>query len=404
MDGRWTGSPRARPGGPARPGPARPCAPRRGRRRSAACGSPAYDAASGKSWDSPPAPCTWIALSRISWTTFGVAILIAWISVCAPRLPTVSISQAVLSTSSRSCSTATRDSAIQSRTTPCSASGLPKATRPSARSHISSMARSATPIARMQWWIRPGPSRAWAMAKPVALLADQVRRRHPDVLEARARRGRRARGRRTRSTVIGRDRPSSPGVSRGTRIIDCCRCRAAVRVGLAHHDEDLALGVHRAGDPPLAAVERRTRRRRARCGSRCWWRRRRRRRARSSRTPSGSRPSSSGVEPALLLLGRAEHRQHLHVAGVRRGAVQRRAARGGRLRPVISASGAYCRLVSPAPRSPCSPGRKRFHSPRRRASARSSCEHRDRSSRPRGPRAPPAARGTPARPGRRGRP
>jgi len=22
------------------------------------------------------------------------------------------------------------------------------------------------PISRMQWWIRPGPSRAWAMAKP----------------------------------------------------------------------------------------------------------------------------------------------------------------------------------------------------------------------------------------------
>ena len=22
------------------------------------------------------------------------------------------------------------------------------------------------PIARMQWWMRPGPSRAWAIAKP----------------------------------------------------------------------------------------------------------------------------------------------------------------------------------------------------------------------------------------------
>ena len=40
-----------------------------------------------------------------------------------------------------------------------------------------------------------------------------------------------------------------------------------------------------------------------------------------------------------------------------------------RLRPMISASGAYCRLVSPAP---CSPGRNRFHRPRARASARSS--------------------------------
>ena len=33
------------------------------------------------------------------------------------------------------------------------------------------------------------------------------------------------------------------------------------------------------------------------------------------------------------------------------------------LRPVISASGAYCRLVSPAPYS-CVAGRNRFHSPR----------------------------------------
>jgi hypothetical protein len=36
-----------------------------------------------------------------------------------------------------------------------------------ARSTISASARSATPIARMQWWMRPGPSRAWAIAKPM---------------------------------------------------------------------------------------------------------------------------------------------------------------------------------------------------------------------------------------------
>jgi hypothetical protein len=41
------------------------------------------------------------------------------------------------------------------------------------------------------------------------------------------------------------------------------------------------------------------------------------------------------------------------------------------LRPVISANGAYCRLVRPAPCS-CVRGRKRFQSPRRRASALSS--------------------------------
>ncbi len=40
------------------------------------------------------------------------------------------------------------------------------------------------------------------------------------------------------------------------------------------------------------------------------------------------------------------------------------------LRPVISASGAYSRSDRPAPH--CSPGRNRFHRPRRRASAFSS--------------------------------
>jgi hypothetical protein len=92
--------------------------------------------------------------------------LIAAISEAAPLAPNRSISQAVLSTSSRACSTSIRDWAICSRTTPWSASGRPNATRSRARRTIRSMARSAIPISRMQWWMRPGPSRAWAMAKP----------------------------------------------------------------------------------------------------------------------------------------------------------------------------------------------------------------------------------------------
>ncbi len=47
-----------------------------------------------------------------------------------------------------------------------SASGPPKATRSLARRHIISSARSALPIARMQWWMRPGPRRSWAIVKP----------------------------------------------------------------------------------------------------------------------------------------------------------------------------------------------------------------------------------------------
>ena len=64
------------------------------------------------------APCAVIALSITHSAIAGVMILMAWISVCAPLLPTVSISHAVFSTSSRACSIRTRDSAIHSWITP----------------------------------------------------------------------------------------------------------------------------------------------------------------------------------------------------------------------------------------------------------------------------------------------
>ena len=44
-----------------------------------------------------------------------------------------------------------RELAISARMVPCSASGLPKATRACTRLHINSSARSATPMQRMQW-------------------------------------------------------------------------------------------------------------------------------------------------------------------------------------------------------------------------------------------------------------
>ena len=89
------------------------------------------------------------------------------ISVRASRLPTVSISQAAFITSSRAISISIRDSAIQSRTLAFAETGRPNVSRASARSHSSSSARSAAPIDRMQWWMRPGPSRAWAIRKPM---------------------------------------------------------------------------------------------------------------------------------------------------------------------------------------------------------------------------------------------
>ena len=158
----------------------------------------------------------------------------------ARLLPTVSISQAVFSTSSRSLldlDARLGDPVLDS--TRCRRAACRTSRARAARSHISSSARSAMPIARMQWWMRPGPSRACAIAKPVALAADQVRR------PARARPSKRSSPwpslvRRSRTPAAPRT-ISTPGVSSGTRTIDCCRWRGAVRVGLAHHDQDPAV-------------------------------------------------------------------------------------------------------------------------------------------------------------------
>ena len=109
--------------------------------------------------------------------------MIAAISVRAWRLPTVSISQAAFSVSSRAISISMRDSAIQSWMLARVASGCPKVTRETARSHIASSARSAAPIARMQWWMRPGPRRAWAIMKPSPSPAIRFDGRHAHVLE-----------------------------------------------------------------------------------------------------------------------------------------------------------------------------------------------------------------------------
>ena len=104
-------------------------APRRDRRRCAATGRRRTARRAAVSDETPAPPCTWMARSMICCTARGTAILIAWISVIACLLPTVSMSHAVLSTSRRSASSWMRDSATHSRTTPCSASVRPNACR-----------------------------------------------------------------------------------------------------------------------------------------------------------------------------------------------------------------------------------------------------------------------------------
>ena len=57
--------------------------------------------ASGVSSDMPSAPCTWIARSSTSMTTFAATTLIIEIACRAARLPSVSICQAAFRVSSR---------------------------------------------------------------------------------------------------------------------------------------------------------------------------------------------------------------------------------------------------------------------------------------------------------------
>ncbi len=103
----------------------------------------------------------------ITWQAMlGASTLIMAISFCATLLPTVSIFQAAFSTMKRAESIMMRASAMRSRVTPCSAIVRPKATRCVARLHIFSSARSAWPMRRMQWWMRPGPRRPCAISKP----------------------------------------------------------------------------------------------------------------------------------------------------------------------------------------------------------------------------------------------
>ena len=81
----------------------------------------------------------------------GTTTLIIAISARATLLPTVSIMWAAFIVSSRACSISIRESAMSARIVPCSASVRPNATRFWTRRHISSSARSATPMRRMQW-------------------------------------------------------------------------------------------------------------------------------------------------------------------------------------------------------------------------------------------------------------
>ena len=96
-----------------------------------------------------PAACrTPVALLR------AAILCVAFCVLCPMRTECSSSVRWPLVTKSRPCV-----GAAPVRCGACCASSLPNALRVVTRSTISPSARSAMPIARMQWWILPGPSR-----------------------------------------------------------------------------------------------------------------------------------------------------------------------------------------------------------------------------------------------------
>ena len=249
---------------------------------------------------------------------FGATTLIIAISPLALLLPALSIIQAALSVSSRACSIRQRASAMRSRVTPCSATVRPKAMRVIARWHISSQrtlgqadqAHAVVDAARAQ--------AALGDLEAAALAEQDVGRRHAHVLEVDLHVA-------VRRVVVAEhaERAQDLDARRVDRHQDHRLLRVArrLRVGLAHEDHDLAARVAGARGPPLASVDDvvvavaldarfdvgRVGRGHRRLGH---------------REGAADLAGQQRLEPLLLVLGRAVAHQHLHVAGVRRRAVE----------------------------------------------------------------------------------
>ena len=255
----------------------------------------------------------------------GVAILMAWISVCAPLLPDrvhqpgglqhqqpglldphpglgdpvldhalVGQRPAERRPGWSPAGTSARGPARPRRSAACSGGSGPGRAGPG-------RSRSRRPRRRSGWPPAPG------------------RRGTPP------RRARRAARRRSRTPCIPRS-TVTPGVSRGTRIIDCWRCRSPSGAVLPITMRISQPRVHRPRRPPLAAVDHVLVAVPLDPG----------------RDVGGVRGGDVGLghaerrpdlaveqrpEPASCCCSGAELGQQFHVAGVRRGAVQRLRAR-----------------------------------------------------------------------------
>jgi hypothetical protein len=157
----------------------------------------------------PAAPCIWMAWSMIWQQRSGTMAFTALTHTRASALPRVSIALAASAPSGAWPRSRCGPGEMTSMFLPRFASFLPKASRLMPRSTIISMARSAAPMERMQWWMRPGPRRTCEISKPAALAEQDVLLRHAHVVEAdvhvavRARRRRRTRASGRRSHARG---------------------------------------------------------------------------------------------------------------------------------------------------------------------------------------------------------
>ena len=165
--------------------------------------------------------------------------------------------------------------------------------------------------------MRPGPEANLRDLEAPAFAEQNVLLRHPTLLKRRCMWPRGAWS--WPNTCIG-PMISTPGVSFGTRICDCCLLGGASGIGLHHHDHDLATGIAEAGDVVFLSVDDpfvtdKLCRGRDVLGIR--------------RGDIGLGHGIGGadfagqqrLQPLLLLLAGADALQHLHVAGVRRRAV-----------------------------------------------------------------------------------
>ena len=190
-------------------------------------------------------------------------------------------------------------------------------------------------MARMQWWIRPGPSRPCAISKPRPGPGDDALGRQAHVLEEDL-------GVAVRFAEVSEHRQHPQDLHTRAVHRDEHHRVALVAVGLGigdtHEDQEPAPWIAGTAGPPLLSVEHDLVAVHLAPSPSCWWRRWRPPPARSSRSRNGSRRPSSGTSHCSFC--RSEPYFTSTSALPVSGAAQLKTSGARKLRPVSSATGA----------------------------------------------------------------